>query len=706
MFYSEAILSRRGPLSKVWLAAHAERRLSKAQLVGADLERSISTIMEPEAPMALRLSGQLLLGVVRIYSRKARYLLDDCNDALVRIKMAFRTAAGGMGGTMAATTTDDATTDALQASRRQITLTSTRTDLDLMMPEPSVETWTRGRFDRSVSVAGSRASSAAPGTPASGMTARHTARAADITLPHYRGGTPSLFYGEEAGRGGGFGGGDNLSRFDYSLEGSGPGYAQAAFDPDGSELTSLPSLDLGLVQPDATGDMSMQRRNSQGQLVDANGDTIDEAAAGAGDDSLSIGVGRDAPASVRGLGSLFEGAGADVTAGFDDDTMMGFGGPGGLDLGLEGLDQLRQTTPEPREGDAAADLAQQLTPRTAAKVREAIARREEQGTKEKRRRQLVDSRTELSQDETALDLMATTTSLVQGTSPREYLPKSAAYMQLLSLYQAPSKDLASAKPAGLVAPQLQELFVLDAEAMQLSRRRRLAEEESERESKRQRRGESVSDDLSEVGRRAAPRDDTGVGFDLGFDDTAGSDGFGGLDLGGGEDAPFLDVPVEGLEIDDGEGLRRSTRRLEKGRLASMRQMSQETEGRLSPLGSLSRSGTPSSTLFAVEEEVEADDDGFSSNTRKAAETFREAFLAAEEEEGEEEGDEEEEAGTAVASFEQLTAVSGRREAASLFFETLVLSTKDLIQVQQTEAYGDITIKPKESFWTTMTSRVR
>lgn len=40
--------------------------------------------------MALRLSGQLLLGVVRIYSRKARYLLDDCNEALIKIKMAFR----------------------------------------------------------------------------------------------------------------------------------------------------------------------------------------------------------------------------------------------------------------------------------------------------------------------------------------------------------------------------------------------------------------------------------------------------------------------------------------------------------------------------------------------------------------------------------------------------------------------------------------
>jgi hypothetical protein len=38
-------------------------------------------------PMALRLSGQLLLGVVRIYSRKAKYLLDDCNEALLKIKM-------------------------------------------------------------------------------------------------------------------------------------------------------------------------------------------------------------------------------------------------------------------------------------------------------------------------------------------------------------------------------------------------------------------------------------------------------------------------------------------------------------------------------------------------------------------------------------------------------------------------------------------
>ena len=50
------------------------------------------SIINPEAPLALRLSGQLLLGVVRIYSRKINYLYSDCNEALVKIKQ-VRTAA-------------------------------------------------------------------------------------------------------------------------------------------------------------------------------------------------------------------------------------------------------------------------------------------------------------------------------------------------------------------------------------------------------------------------------------------------------------------------------------------------------------------------------------------------------------------------------------------------------------------------------------
>lgn len=88
MFYSETLLSKTGALARVWLSANLERKLSKTHILQSNIESSVSAIVDQgQAPMALRLSGQLLLGVVRIYSRKARYLLDDCNEALLKIKM-------------------------------------------------------------------------------------------------------------------------------------------------------------------------------------------------------------------------------------------------------------------------------------------------------------------------------------------------------------------------------------------------------------------------------------------------------------------------------------------------------------------------------------------------------------------------------------------------------------------------------------------
>jgi cohesin complex subunit SCC1 len=88
MFWSGTLLSATGPLAKAWLSANQERKISKVQILQHNLQDSVDAIIAPnDAPLALRLSGQLLLGVVRIYSRKARYLLDDCNEALIKIKM-------------------------------------------------------------------------------------------------------------------------------------------------------------------------------------------------------------------------------------------------------------------------------------------------------------------------------------------------------------------------------------------------------------------------------------------------------------------------------------------------------------------------------------------------------------------------------------------------------------------------------------------
>lgn len=45
--------------------------------------------MFPEVPIALRMSGHLLLGVVRIYSKKVDYLHADCKDVCKSLKTAF-----------------------------------------------------------------------------------------------------------------------------------------------------------------------------------------------------------------------------------------------------------------------------------------------------------------------------------------------------------------------------------------------------------------------------------------------------------------------------------------------------------------------------------------------------------------------------------------------------------------------------------------
>lgn len=125
MFYSTQILARKGPLGIVWLAAHMDKDLKRTQVhapgahlahaltlprtlaarplrprnaawhrsANPDLWRcrhplrraiqvsdtsipgTVDVLLSPEAPLALRLSGQLLLGVVRIHAAKVAYLL-------------------------------------------------------------------------------------------------------------------------------------------------------------------------------------------------------------------------------------------------------------------------------------------------------------------------------------------------------------------------------------------------------------------------------------------------------------------------------------------------------------------------------------------------------------------------------------------------------------------------------------------------------
>ncbi|XP_074343562.1 sister chromatid cohesion 1 protein 4-like [Apium graveolens] len=93
MFYSQFILAKKGPLGTIWIAAHLERKLRKNQVADTDIGVSVDSILSPDVPIALRLSSHLLVGVVRIYSRKVNYLFDDCSEALLKIKQAFRSTS-------------------------------------------------------------------------------------------------------------------------------------------------------------------------------------------------------------------------------------------------------------------------------------------------------------------------------------------------------------------------------------------------------------------------------------------------------------------------------------------------------------------------------------------------------------------------------------------------------------------------------------
>jgi len=90
MFAHEIILEKSGPLARVWLAAHWDKKLKKKDIFETKLIESVDNIINPKMKLALRTSGHLLLGVVKIYNRKTGFLYTDCNEAIIKLRSAFR----------------------------------------------------------------------------------------------------------------------------------------------------------------------------------------------------------------------------------------------------------------------------------------------------------------------------------------------------------------------------------------------------------------------------------------------------------------------------------------------------------------------------------------------------------------------------------------------------------------------------------------
>jgi cohesin complex subunit SCC1 len=53
MFYAHFVLAKKGPLARIWLAAHWDKKLTKAHVFETSIEKSVEGILHPKVKRQL-----------------------------------------------------------------------------------------------------------------------------------------------------------------------------------------------------------------------------------------------------------------------------------------------------------------------------------------------------------------------------------------------------------------------------------------------------------------------------------------------------------------------------------------------------------------------------------------------------------------------------------------------------------------------------
>nr|XP_019000016.1 uncharacterized protein I203_07550 [Kwoniella mangroviensis CBS 8507]OCF63477.1 hypothetical protein I203_07550 [Kwoniella mangroviensis CBS 8507] len=109
MFYPEELLltKKNGSFGIIWLAATLgpkNKKITRKQLTTVNLAKTCQIIAEPPEPMALRLSGALLVGVARVYNQNYDIFFTDVTNLNSNLRRSiatdFVTGGSGTGGTV------------------------------------------------------------------------------------------------------------------------------------------------------------------------------------------------------------------------------------------------------------------------------------------------------------------------------------------------------------------------------------------------------------------------------------------------------------------------------------------------------------------------------------------------------------------------------------------------------------------------------
>eukprot|EP01086_Lenisia_limosa_P004672 TRINITY_DN2029_c0_g1_i1.p1 TRINITY_DN2029_c0_g1~~TRINITY_DN2029_c0_g1_i1.p1 ORF type:complete len:654 (+),score=182.48 TRINITY_DN2029_c0_g1_i1:38-1963(+) len=91
MFYSVSILSKKTALGEVWMAGTSEtQKIPRRVIREMDIGKKCKTILNPPVTLSLRVSSHLMFGVTRCYHAQVSQFSSDCNNVLVKVRLAFR----------------------------------------------------------------------------------------------------------------------------------------------------------------------------------------------------------------------------------------------------------------------------------------------------------------------------------------------------------------------------------------------------------------------------------------------------------------------------------------------------------------------------------------------------------------------------------------------------------------------------------------
>ncbi|KAL2269030.1 hypothetical protein VTJ83DRAFT_3876 [Remersonia thermophila] len=93
MFYSHESIQAYG-VSTVWLVStiglrSSTKKISRKAIQEVNVQKACETILQPGAPMALRLQGTLLYGLSRVYSQQCHYVLTDAERVQAHMRAVY-----------------------------------------------------------------------------------------------------------------------------------------------------------------------------------------------------------------------------------------------------------------------------------------------------------------------------------------------------------------------------------------------------------------------------------------------------------------------------------------------------------------------------------------------------------------------------------------------------------------------------------------